>query len=162
MPNGKKEKPKKPSKKYPLFAHSNGHRAKKIRGKLHYFGPLDNPKTARANHEEHHARVTLGEGPEVKGGLTLKELIVRFTLTQQGKLEREHIGRKTYTQYNMLSNLVGKMLGGDAIVDQLGPRDFSAARKRFPRYWSLNRNDRVISHTTPLFKYAFDHKLIQR
>jgi hypothetical protein len=39
-------RPAKPYPDYPLFAHATGRWAKKIRGKLHYFGPWDDPDGA--------------------------------------------------------------------------------------------------------------------
>ena len=38
--------PRKPTPDYPLFAHSNGQWAKKVRGRFHYFGPWSDPQAA--------------------------------------------------------------------------------------------------------------------
>lgn len=44
--------PAKPSPDFPLFAHQNGQWAKKVRGKLCYFGPWSDPESALARYQE--------------------------------------------------------------------------------------------------------------
>jgi hypothetical protein len=46
MPERHSTKPAKPSPEFPLTAHPAGYWCKKIRGKLHYFGPRFDPKDA--------------------------------------------------------------------------------------------------------------------
>ena len=45
------DRPAKPRPDFPLFAHANGQWAKKIQGKLHYFGAWDEPQVAEDNYD---------------------------------------------------------------------------------------------------------------
>ena len=67
------ERPAKPRPDFPLFAHANGQWAKKIQGKLHYFGAWDDPGTAEDNYHR--------QKPELDGN--------RKTKHKQSKLRRE-------------------------------------------------------------------------
>ena len=48
----KSRKPEKPTANFPLFAHQNGQWAKKIQGRLRYFGPWEDADTALQKYEK--------------------------------------------------------------------------------------------------------------
>ena len=49
-PSAPPVKPTKPYAEIPLTAHPAGHRCKKIRGRIHYFGPWSDPEAALASY----------------------------------------------------------------------------------------------------------------
>ncbi len=61
--NTKITKPTKPYKDFPLFPHATGRWAKKIRGKLHYFGPSKNPDEAMKKYLAQRDDLQAGRAP---------------------------------------------------------------------------------------------------
>jgi hypothetical protein len=58
------DKPRKPYRDYPLFPHSNGQWAKKIRGKLHYFGVWDHTDGALQLYLDQREDLQVGRTPK--------------------------------------------------------------------------------------------------
>ena len=79
-----KDKPPKPHPDFPLFAHAAGVWAKKIRGKLHYFGPWSDPDGALQRYLDQKDDLLAGRTPRAKSdGLTIRDLINRFLTSKQ-------------------------------------------------------------------------------
>jgi hypothetical protein len=71
-------RPGKPFPDYPLFAHRNGQWAKKIRGKLHYFGPWSDPRGALLRYEKEKDDLAAGREPrpdEPSDALTVHQMV---------------------------------------------------------------------------------------
>ena len=77
--SGRVNKPTKPSKDFPLFAHQNGQWVKKIRQKLRYFGSWDDPDAALQKYLDEKDDLHAGRTPRVtRDGLTVADLCNRF------------------------------------------------------------------------------------
>ncbi len=85
-----KNKPEKPWPDFPLFAHGNGQWAKKVRGKLWYFGLWADPAAAEQKWQDVKEDLWAACTPrEDTDGLTVKELADSFLTT---KLNRANTG----------------------------------------------------------------------
>src|SRR3954471_450689 len=85
-------KPTKPYPDFPLFAHATKRWAKKIRGKMHYFGPWADPDAALKKYQQqkddlHAGRTPEPAGVEVSAGVTLRELCNSFLNAKQGRVD---------------------------------------------------------------------------
>jgi len=84
-------KPDKPHKDYPLYAHSNGQWAKKVRGVTRLFGPWDDPHGALDKWLAQKDDLLAGRKPRATGdGLTVRSLVNQFLETKEALVEKRH------------------------------------------------------------------------
>ena len=157
-------KPDKPYSDFPLFAHATRRWAKKIRGKLHYFGPWDNPEAALEKLNREWPYLSEGRTPppvDTGDGCTFRLLCNAFLNSKRSKLESGELSELTFRNYfTICERLIGRF-GRDRRVDDLRPDDFekfrSSLAKRFGVVTLLNE----INRCRVVLKYAHDNRLIE-
>jgi hypothetical protein len=124
----------KPYPEFPLTAHPTGRWCKKIRGRIHYFGPWDNPDAARAKYLEqkdhlHSGRVARPD----PNALTIKELCNQFLKSKRARVDAGELTRLTWGDYNRACDEIIAAFGKSRLVSDLGPDEFAALRNRMAR-----------------------------
>jgi integrase len=159
----KPAKPNKPYPEFPLTAHPAGYWCKKIRGKIHYFGPWNDPDSALAKYLEQKDALHAGRAPRPDTqGLTVKELANAFLNHKQALLDAGELSPRTWGEYKGACDLLVGQLGKSRVVADLGPDDFAALRKRMAKRWGPTRLGNVIQYVRSVFKFAADNDLIGR
>src|ERR1700751_3641287 len=93
-------KPVKPYPEFPLTAHPAGYWCKKIRGKLHYFGPWSDPDGALQKYLDQKDDLHAGRTPRATGeGLTVRDLCNRFLTSKKHLVDTGELSRQTFRDY---------------------------------------------------------------
>jgi len=125
------QKPKKPYPGFPLFPHSTGRWAKKIRGKLFYFGKWDHPEEALERFNREWPYLSQGRTPppaDEADGLTVRELCNRFLTSKSHLVQAGELSPHTFRDYHRICKRVIDAFGQDRMVLGLAPDDFERHR----------------------------------
>src|SRR6516162_8443959 len=156
-------KPAKPYRNFPLFPHATRRWAKKIRGKMHYFGPWDDPDGALARYLEQKDDLHAGRKPQQDTeGLTVKALANAFLNHKADLRDAGELSPRTWAQYKETCALLVKQLGKQRLVSDLGPDDFAALRRRLAKRWKPGTLGNFIQRVRVVFKHAADNDLLDR
>jgi integrase len=160
---GKPARPDKPRPDFPLFAHAAGVWAKKIRGKLHYFGPWADPDGALKKYLEQKDALHAGRKPrEATAGLTVKELCNRFLNAKQVAVDGGELSPRTWQGYRLACEEIVAAFGKARLVADLDTDDFAALRRRLAKRYGVHGLGTQIQCVRCCFKYAYDADLIDR
>src|SRR5262249_41214631 len=159
------KKPEKPYPDYPLFPHSNGCWAKKIRGKLHYFGPWRDPEGALENYNREKDDLHAGRKPRGAAeaeGLTVYHLTAKFLTTKLHLRDAGELSPRTFNDYAAVCQLLVKQFGRGRLVEDLRPDDFEQLKAALAKRWGLVRVGNVINMVRVVFNYAEKNGLLDR
>ena len=157
-----KRKPDKPYADFPLFAHANGLWAKKIRGKLHYFGPWVDWQAALNKYQDQRDDLHAGRTPRAsREGLTVRDLANRFMTAKEIQRDAGDITSRTFADYLATSRLVVDSFGKNRLVIDLAADDFEQLRKSLAKKRNPNTLGNEIQRIRTAFKYAYDAGLVE-
>jgi integrase len=160
---GKPGKPSKPCPEFPLFPHATKRWAKKIRGKIHYFGPWADPDGALKKYLEQKDSLHAGRKPrEDAAGTTVKELCNQFLNAKAASRDAGELTPRSWQDYKDACELLVRHFGKGRLVDDLGPDDFADLRKKMAKRWGPGTLGNVINRMRVAFKHASDNGLIDR
>jgi integrase len=159
-------KPAKPRDDFPLFPHDNGRWAKKVRGKLRYFGKwADDPKGEAAVQLwlDQKDDLLAGRTPRAnRDGLTVGYLCNHFLTAKEQQRDAGDITPRSFADYFATCKTLAEAFGKTRLVDDLAADDFQALRAGFAKRYGVHRLGNEVQRTRTVFKYGYDAGLIDR
>jgi integrase len=156
-------KPAKPYEDFPLFPHATRRWAKKIRGKLHYFGPWEDWQGALKRYQEQKDDLHAGRAPRVQGdGLTVRDLLNRFLTAKKLQVEAGELAARTFADYKVVTDRLSATFGLTRLVEDLGADDFERLRAEAAKNLGPVALGNFVQRVRSVFKYAFDAVLLDK
>ncbi len=169
-------RPPKPYPDFPLYAHPLGYWAKKIRGRLYYFGrwgrqvdgrmerlPGDGWKEALEEYLRVRDDLYAGRPPRPPSeGLTVAELCNHFLTSKQQLLESGEIVERTFRDYLEVCRRLVEHFGRNRVVADLTPADFESLRAKLAESVGPVRLGNLVQRARSVFKYGYDADLLDR
>ena len=157
----RRQKPAKPRLDFPLFPHATGRWAKKIKGKLHYFGPWADADAALARYVEERDDLYAGRKPRRKGeGLTVKDLVNKFLVAKKARVDAGELALGTFRDQYKTCKRVLSVFGGHRLVEDLAPDDFEALRTNIAKTYGKLSRKVEIKRVRSIFRYAYEAHLL--
>lgn len=157
------KKPDKPYDGFPLFAHATGRWAKKVRGKLHYFGPWSDPEAAVNKWLDQRDELRAGRTPRPKGNsLALKDLCNSFLTQKQQLLASGELAPRTFDRYFATCTMLINSFGKDRPVDDLVADDFQNLRAAMAKRWGPVALGNEIQNVRCVFRYGHENGLLDK
>jgi integrase len=154
-------KPTKPNPDFLLFAHASGQWAKKVRGRMHYFGVWSDPDAALARYLEQKDDLHAGRKPRPDpDAVTVKDVANAFLNHKKALLDAGELSPHTWAKYRTAAAEVVACLGKARLAADLDPQDFVPLRDRMARKWGPYRLADMIQHARSVFKHGYDAGLL--
>lgn len=153
------DKPSKPYKGFPLFAHATGQWAKKIRGKLAYFGVWADPQAALDKFLDHKDELLAGR--KIVNKVTVRQLVNQFLTSKKARVESGELSKRTFDDYYVTCERILAVLGKSRPVESIGPLDFERLRAQFATTHGPVRLGKDITCVRVVFNYAYQSDLIK-
>ena len=147
-------KPRKPPGDFRFYSHNNGQWAKKIRSKVHYFGPWGNPDGAFERRLDQKDDLNAGRTPRHQyDGLTIRDLANRFLTVKKHLVDTGELSPRTFGDYYATCEQIIKAFGKTRLVIDLASDDFEKLRIDFSKTRGPVALGNEVQRVRVVFKY---------
>ena len=159
------QRTEKPRADFPLTVHRGGGQwCKKIKGRIHYFGKLDDPETAEKIYNSKIESIKSGTKPRaievITGRVDVGFACNAFLHAKKKKLESGDISERTWKELKDTCEFVLKVLKRERLVSDLRADDFDELRRKMAKRFGPVRLGNEVYRVRSVFKYALKAKLI--
>jgi integrase len=155
-------KPAKPRPGFPLFPHATGRWAKKIRGKLHYFGPWSDPQAALDKYLDEKDDLHAGRRPRARAGdVLVRDVLNHFLTAKQRLVDAGEIAARTWAAYHATCERIAGAFGSRRHVLDLRADDFAELRAQVAKKWGPVALANEVQRVRVIFRHAYDAGLIE-
>lgn len=161
---GKADKPAKPYDDFPLFPHATKRWAKKIKGKIHYFGSwADGPEKALQRFLDEREDLYAGRIPRSRRGreLSLADLCNRFLDSKNDQVKAGELKRHTWDRYEVIARHLVEFFGRNRLAADLEPEDWVRFKKHLMEVRSGAGLHSALVTVRSVFKWGFESRLLK-
>lgn len=159
----KPAKPDKPYPEFPLFAHAVGQWAKKIRGKLHYFGVWGDPNAALDKYMAQKDDLHAGRTPRaLNDALTIRDLLHQFMTSKKLQMDAGELSPHSWSDYYHTCEWVKGVFGLTRLVTDLAADDFQRLKATLVKTCGPVSIGNDVQRVRVLFNWAYHQGLIDQ
>ena len=156
-----------PGERFPLTAHrASGQWCKKVNGRIHYFGKLDDPDAALKRLRAEFDDLKAGRVPRpaeiVTGNVRLAFVCNSFLEHKKRRVESGELAQRTWDELLATCQILTAAFGRDRLVSDLRPSDFDALRSKLAKRFGAVRLTNEIMRVRGVFKFALAEDLIEK
>jgi integrase len=161
LPHSKRDPlPSKPHPEFPLFPHATFRWAKKISGRLRYFGTTHGDPEGKAALARYHDECA--GRPKQAEGATIKNACDHFLTNITHLVESGDRAPRTLKNYKQATDKLVDHFGRHRVVDTITPTDFETLWHSIRKGRGLTATWNIANVIRMVFKYAHDVELIDR
>jgi integrase len=153
----------KPYPTFPLTPHPNGQFCKKIRGKTHYFGTLDDPDAALSEYHRWCDALHSGKVARVTRTveLTVAELANKYLGAKERKHENGQLTSGAFVEYHRHCERFVEFFGGQRGVKTITRGDLEDFRAFLGRGANATTLSNRIGGARSILRFAYENELIE-
>jgi len=148
---------------FPLSPHTpSGRWYKKVRGKRHYFGPIDNPQAALDLYLLQRDDLLAGRKPRAESveGVTVGDVVNAFLTDKRALVDSGELTAQHWHDYYRVGRDIAASFGKRRLVADLRAEDFAALRGSMAKTCGPTTLGNRIQRVRSFFKYAYEADMI--